>query len=263
MNYINSVDNKNIKEVKKLMEKKERFRAKKYVIEGEKLIEDAIESRAEFEKFLVSESFYKKSTDFMIRLNSKNDVYVLKDNLFKAIKTTETTQGILAVVKMPLSYFQGFSIKNKKFLLILEDIQDPGNMGTIIRTADAFGVDGLLVSNGCVDIYNPKVVRSTMGGIFRVPICKFDKIEEIIVLLKGNGIEVYASSLETKNSIESVIFNKKTALIIGNESNGVSKKVLKEVDKRVKIPISEKTDSLNAAVATGILVYEIKRQIGK
>jgi TrmH family RNA methyltransferase len=143
--------------------------------------------------------------------------------------------------------------------LILDNIQDPGNMGTILRTADSINLKQIIVRKGTADCFNPKVVRSTMGAIFRVKVLEFENLEKVIKDLKRKNIKVYATDLATDKSVYDVEY-KKSAIVIGNEANGVSKEVLELADQKIKIPMLGKTESLNAAVATGIILYEAVRQ---
>ena len=143
-------------------------------------------------------------------------------------------------------------------LLMLDNIQDPGNMGTILRTADSLNLNQIIVSKGSADIYNPKVVRSTMGAIFRVKVIMVDDLVKEIKNLQNNGIKVYSTDLNTDESIYTVNYEK-SAVVIGNEANGVSKEVIEASDGSIKIPMIGKTESLNAAVATSVLLYEVYR----
>ena len=143
---------------------------------------------------------------------------------------------------------------------MLDRIQDPGNLGTIIRTADAFGVDGILISEGSVDGYNPKVVRATMGSIFRVNILHIKKSLNILEELKNRGIKIYSTSLQGKNYIQEINFKIPSLLIIGNESKGVSDELLNMAHSLIKIPMVGKAESLNAAVASSIIMYEAMKQ---
>ena len=144
-------------------------------------------------------------------------------------------------------------------IVALDDIKDPGNLGTILRTVDSIGVNQILVSKGTADSYNPKVVRSTMGAIFRVKIIECENLKEVLQNLKKQKYNVVVTSLKTKNSIYDVDYNKKI-IVIGNEANGVSEEIQKIADEKVKIPMLGKTESLNASVATGIILYEYVRQ---
>ena len=144
-------------------------------------------------------------------------------------------------------------------ILILDNIQDPGNLGTIIRTADSVGLKQILVSKGTADAYNPKVIRSTMGAIFRVNIIEIENLKNSIEEIKENNFKIITTSLQTEKSIYDIKLNK-TAIIIGNEANGVSKEIKKLADINAIIPMKGKTESLNASVATGVILYEYLRQ---
>ena len=148
------------------------------------------------------------------------------------------------------------------FRSILDNIQDPGNMGTILRTADSLNIKQIVVSKGSADIYNPKVVRSTMGAIFRIKVIEVENLAKTIKEMKKHKINVYATDLRTDKSIYDVDYTK-SAIVIGNEANGVSEAVLNEATTRIKIPMIGKTESLNAAVATSVILYEAFRSIGK
>ena len=148
---------------------------------------------------------------------------------------------------------------NQDIIVALDDIQDPGNLGTILRTVDSIGINQILVSKGTADSYNPKVVRSTMGAIFRVKIIECEDLEKTLEEIKKHKFEIVVTSLQTKNSIYDIDYKKKV-IVIGNEANGVEKGIQKMADKKVKIPMLGKTESLNASVATGVILYEYVRQ---
>lgn len=150
--------------------------------------------------------------------------------------------------------------KKDKFIIILDEIQDPGNMGTIIRTADAFGASGVVLTPNCVDIYNPKVVRSTMGSLFHIPIAQVEDKIQLIEELKNKHVKIYATSLESANYVYDIDFRRDFALVIGNESKGISQQILDLADNIVKIPIMGNAESLNAAIASSIIMYETVRQ---
>ena len=181
-------------------------------------------------------------------------IYV-SDKVFKVLTDVTTPQGILAVVEKPSKNEIDFS---KSLFLILDNIQDPGNMGTILRTADSVALTQIVVPKGNADCYNPKVVRSTMGAIFRVKVIEVEDLVKAMKDLKKHKIQILATDLNTEYSIYDVNY-KKSAIVIGNEGNGVSKEILGLADKRIKIPMPGKTESLNAAVATGIILYNAIR----
>ncbi|MEH6857153.1 RNA methyltransferase, partial [Priestia megaterium] len=172
----------------------------------------------------------------------------------KLLSDTETPQGIIAVC---FQTKHAEIIHTAQKVLLLDAVQDPGNLGTIIRTADAAGVEAIIVGEGSVDVYNPKVVRSTQGAIFHLPIVKGDLLE-MISLLKEREIAVYGTSLQNGKVYTCVKPSNEFALVVGNEGNGVSEKVLEQTDQNLYIPIYGKSESLNVAIASGILLYYLR-----
>lgn len=144
-------------------------------------------------------------------------------------------------------------------MVALDDVQDPGNLGTILRTVDSIGLTQIIVSKGTADAYNPKVVRSTMGAIFRVKIIECEDLKQTLKEIKKHKFKIVVSSLQTENKIYDINYNKKV-IVIGNEANGVEKEIQNLADEKIKIPMLGKTESLNASVATGIILYEYVRQ---
>ena len=185
-----------------------------------------------------------------------NCVYVT-EKVYNLITDTSTPQGILAVIKKKendknINYSQDL-------IIVLDGIQDPGNLGTILRTIDSVGLTQVIVSKNTADVYSPKVVRSTMGAIFRVNVIESESLVQTLKEIKKHKFKVLATCLETDGNFYDVDLNK-NAIIIGNEANGVSKEVLELADTKVKIPMLGKTESLNASVATGVILYEYVRQ---
>lgn len=259
MQIITSKDNENIKYIKKLKEKKYRDQNGEYIIEGVRLIEEAIHEEAHIKTIVICDECLENSTinqNLLYEIAKYNCIYVDK-KIFLSLTDVVNPQGVLAVVSK--------SNPDKKIdytediIVVLDCVQDPGNLGTILRTIDSIGLKQVILSKGCGDIYNPKVVRSTMGAIFRVNVIEADNILENIEKLKKHKFEILATSLEDSKSIYDIDYSKKV-IIIGNEGNGVSKEVLKKADKKIKIPMLGKTESLNASVATGIVLYEYVRQ---
>ena len=150
--------------------------------------------------------------------------------------------------------------KEHPLFLVLEDLQDPGNMGTIFRTAEGAGVDGIFMSTNCVDIYNPKVIRSTMGSVYRVPFVYVEDLPAVLDSLKDYGITAYAAHLEGKNRYDQECYRKGTAFLIGNEGNGLREEVAERADIRIRIPMEGQVESLNAAIAAAVLMFEAGRQ---
>jgi len=248
---IESNGNKKIKELAALQRsKKERTQAGLFVLEGDRIIKDAVSSRRDLiDTIFVSESYAKQKG-----LPAENAV-VVADSVLSRVCETVTDQGILATVREePLLRKEDELILQDK-VLILEDIQDPGNLGTIIRTAEAAGMGAVIMSGATADIFNPKVVRSTMGSILRVPFTYAEDIEKSIDKLKCNGHEVYAAYLKGASDMRNTPFSARRAIIIGNEGRGISEPVALKADKRVFIPMQGEVESLNAAIAAAILMY--------
>ena len=186
---------------------------------------------------------------------------VVTEEQMKKLTDTVTPQGILCVVRQP-SYTVEDIINHPghRLLMILEDIQDPGNLGTIFRTAEGAGASGIIMTKGCADLFNPKVVRSTMGSIYRVPFFVTDDIEQTISLVKNAQIEVFAAHLKGEHFYDEIEY-KDAAFLIGNEGRGLKDSTASLADTYIKIPMSGELESLNASMAAGILMYEHNRQI--
>lgn len=191
------------------------------------------------------------------------DYTVVSDSVFKQISDTVTPQGILLVVRQKQVELEKILTKDKKQLfIVLENLQDPGNLGTIIRTAEGAGVSAIIAGKSTVDIYNPKVIRSTMGAIYRVPYIISDNLKSEIDKMKKNGVLVYAAHLQGNNYYDDENYDTSTAFIIGNEAKGITDELAANADKLVKIPMCGKLESLNASVAAAILMYEASKKIG-
>ena len=260
---ITAKDNDKVKYTKSLLKSKNRNKESKFIIEGYRILTLAIECNAKIDYVFVNEDFEKKTehVEFLEILKSKNiNTYKTTNKIFNELVDTESTQGILAVVKFNQRSIEENLKDEHRFVVILDRIQDPGNMGTIIRTADAAGVDAIIALKGCVDIYNPKVIRSTMGSIFDMNIIHATQ-EEAVRLLKLKNFDIVSSYLDTDNYYDKVEYNYKTALVIGNEANGINDELVSKSDVLVKIPIYGKAESLNAAISSAILMYEIKKYL--
>ncbi len=259
MQLITSKDNEIVKQIKKLGEKKYRDETNSYIIEGLKLVEEAIKEGAQIEKIIICEESTRASEiskNLMYEIAKYDCVYVT-EKIFKTLTQVMNPQGIMAVIKKNI---ERPHIKyDEDIIVALDDIQDPGNLGTILRTVDSIGLKQIIVSKGTADIYNPKVVRSSMGAIFRVEVIESQNLQEMLETIKKNGYEILVTSLEAKKSIYDIKYNK-NILVIGNEANGVSKEIQDIANKKIKIPMLGKTESLNASVATGIILYEYVRQ---
>lgn len=258
MQIITSKDNDIIKSVRKLKEKKYRDQNSEYIVEGIKMIKEAILEEAVIKLIIVCEDNVNSGAidkKLLYEIAKYECIYVNK-KIFSLITDVQNPQGILAVIEKQNSE-ENIDYK-QDVIVVLDGIQDPGNLGTILRTIDSVGLNQVIVSKETADAYNPKVVRSTMGAIFRVNIIESDNLLETLKNLKKHKYKVMATSLETQNSIYDVDYSKKV-IVIGNEANGVSEEILDYSDEKIKIPMIGKTESLNASVATAVILYEYVR----
>ena len=185
---------------------------------------------------------------------------MLSDELFKKVSDTQTPQGILCVMKQFHYKLDDLFQKENPLFLILEDIQDPGNLGTMMRTAEGAGVDGVIMTKATVDIYNPKTIRSTMGSIYRMPFMYTDDLLGVMKQLQEKKVKLYAAHLKGTSFYHELDYKGGTAFLIGNEGNGLKEETAQAADVYMKIPMQGKVESLNAAVASVILMYEAARQ---
>ena len=259
MQVITSKDNELIKDIKKLKEKKYRDSFNKYIVEGIKLVEEAIQEHADIDCIVVCEDCVQQDAfdkKLMYEIAKLNCIYVT-GKVFGTITDVSNPQGILAVIKRPSQITK--VNYDEDIIVVLDGIQDPGNLGTILRTVDSIGLNQIIVSKGTADAFNAKVVRSTMGAIFRINIIEVEDLKQTIKEIKKHHFKLLVTSLQTENSIYDIDFNKKI-IVIGNESNGVSREIQEMADEKAIIPMLGKTESLNASVAAGIVMYEYVRQ---
>lgn len=254
---ITSSSNQAIKNVIQLQKKnKARKEQGCFIVEGIKLFSEIPRDR--LVKTYVSEEFLREASH--TQLIHHIDYDIVSDKIFKEISDTKTPQGILAVVKQSeYTLEEILQTDRPAHIIILEDIQDPGNLGTIIRTGEGAGVTGFILSKGTVDIYNPKVIRSTMGSIYRMPFVYVEDLQEAITKVKDT-CKVYAAHLSGEYSYDKGDYTKSTAFLIGNEANGLTDNSSNMTDHYIKIPMEGQVESLNAAIATSILMYEVCRQ---
>ena len=258
MQVITSKDNELVKNIKKLKEKKYRDLNNQFIVEGIKIVGEAIEENADIEYIVVCEDCINDGSldkKLLYEIAKYKCIYVT-EKIFATLTDVTNPQGILAVINRNNVYNN--IDYNEELIIVLDGIQDPGNLGTILRTVDSANLKQVIVSKDTADSYNPKVVRSTMGGIFRVNIVKSDNLVETLKQLQNKGFEVVVTSLDTTTNIYNIHYNKKV-IVIGNEANGVSQEVQNIADKKVIIPMLGKTESLNAGVAAGIMIYEYVR----
>ena len=242
---ITSTENKIYKQTKKLLNRSERNKTKLFIAEGQRIVEDAVSANVA-EYIFVSDNYSGTEYDL--------PVYKVSDKMFAALSDTETTQGIIAVCRMTDYNIEETACDT---LLVCDGVSDPGNLGTLIRTAECSGVGGVVLLKGTVDPYSPKVVRSTMGSVFRVPLY-FAQVQDLATHLSDYAI--VATVLDGSKDLYDIEFPKKTAVVVGNEAHGVSKEVADMAQIRTLIPMCGNSESLNASVAGSIVMYEILRQ---
>lgn len=257
MEIISSTANATIKYVKSLKQKKFRGEYQAFFVEGLRFSMEALQSGWDIQWVLMTEEFFKEhGKEPLLQAFAQKSIQVT-EKILKELSETEHPQGILTVVSMQKTQTPDYAGKR---LLLLDCLQDPGNMGTIIRTADAFAFDGILVSEGCVDVYNGKVLRATMGSIFHIPIWQVKTSLEAVEGLKAAGYSVYATHLQGENMASEQNTEDKIALIIGNEGKGIAPEVAQAADKWVKIPMPGRAESLNASVAAAIFMYTMMNE---
>lgn len=258
INLITSTSNAQVKNVISLIKKSgERKSRGLFVIEGLRMF---VETPKELiDKLYVSQSFLGNKSNF--EKIKEYEYEVVADNVFSHMSDTKTPQGILATVKMVEHSLDVILEKDKNpLLVVLENLQDPGNLGTIVRTSEGAGVTGIIMTKDTVDIYNPKVIRSTMGALFRMPFVYVDSLKDALTILTKKGIKSYAACLEGAVCYTECDYKLGSAIIIGNEGNGLTRETIELADSRIKIPMGGQLESLNAAVSTAIIAYEAARQ---
>ena len=276
---ITSTSNVKIKEIVQL-QKKSRLRNERgiFLVEGLRMVQEIPMER--IEKMYMTEEFYKKKGKALLQEQAMSRkraspqgkeplreeaaqgkvLELVTPTVFSYMSDTKTPQGVLAVVRQGGFAKEALMDAKDAHLLVLDNIQDPGNLGTIFRTAEAAGVTGVFLSRDCADIYNPKTVRSTMGAIFRQPFVYVEDLPGTISRMKEKGICVFAAHLQGERSYDREDYRKKTAFLVGNEGNGLRREVEEMADVRVRIPMAGRAESLNAAIAAGVLMFEVARQ---
>lgn len=285
---ITSTNNQQMKNIMQLQKKsKTRYEQRVFVVEGPRMAleapKDWVEKMYVSESFLQDAAWHEKLSDY--------EYEVVSDSVMKAVSDTQTPQGVLAVVKMPVytlgeltgdacmldregtakqqrtepadnirKILSENKLKKVPHLLVLESIQDPGNLGTMLRTGEGAGVTGIIMNRTTVDLFNPKTIRSTMGSLYRVPFYITDDLPGTIRELNKHGITVYAAHLKGTKSYDMPDYTGGTAFLIGNEGNGLSDEIAELADEYIRIPMEGKVESLNAAIAATLLMYEVSRQ---
>ncbi len=254
---ITSVSNEKVKQMIRLQKKASARKEQNcFLVEGRKMVEELPGDR--LIQAYASQSFAAKpENEALCRLLNAETV---ADHVMEAMSDTRTPQGILAAVRRSERAADAIWQTPSPLVLILERIQDPGNLGTILRTAEGAGITGVILSSDSADIYNPKVIRSTMGSIYRMPFACADDLPALVGRMRAAGIRTYAAHLEGKNRYDQEDYRGPSAFLIGNEGAGLSEALSSVCDCRIRIPMAGQVESLNAAVAAAILMYEAARQ---
>lgn len=261
MQRIDSADNNKIKRLTSLKQKKVRLKENLFLIEGLKSVNEAVSENADIDMILISDLFVSKNTDFCAQLERTNfPIYITNDHNFTKCSNLKTPQGIIASANIPGFSFEDV-VKSKLPIAVLDGISDPGNLGTIIRSADAFNFGGVFLLPGCADAYSPKTVQSTMGSILRIKcvdieISSLDKFQSYGFTLYG--MDMNGSSMSAESFVDG-----KTAVAIGSESHGLSLQVLEKCSKKLHISMYGGAESLNAAVAAGIVFNKVASEVYK
>ncbi len=260
---ITSATNPQVKRIVQLQEKaRARDQETAFIIEGSRMF---LEAPADMiRNIYLSEEFLLKNRQPEVQDKLEQVGFeTVSSEVFRKMSDTETPQGILCVVKQYQREVSGF-LDNKggkpPLYMVLEDIRDPGNMGTIFRTGEGAGVDGIFIGSSCVDVYNPKTIRSTMGSVFRVPFLVVEDLPNLIVNLRHTGIRVFAAQIEGAGAYDHESYIGGTSFLIGNEANGLRPETAEQANVKIKIPMEGKVESLNVATAAAVLMYEAKRQ---
>lgn len=260
---ITSTSSSQVKHVISLLSKaKERKKNNEYVVEGIRMVSEAPADL--LVKIYMSERFQNNNSEYVKELVKKqgisdDSIEIVADNVFDRMSQTQTPQGIMAVVRMKDNSLSDM-LSGNPLLILVENLQDPGNLGTIIRMGEGAGVTGVIMSPNTVDIYNPKTIRSTMGSIFRVPFVYVQDFSDAVSQCQNAGIKVYAAHLDGNNTYLGEDYSTPTAFLIGNEGNGLTDDITKQADTLIRIPMEGEVESLNAAIACTILTYEAVRQ---
>lgn len=262
---ISSRQNNIVKYVRGLREKRNRDREGCFIVEGAKSVYEAVSAGAEIRKILIAERGQKHPLlkEIMTSLSNEAEIVRVTDEVMEFMSETESPQGIIAIVSIPQTHLSGLTVNESWSLVVIDGVQDPGNVGTIIRSADAFGVGAVILTKGCADIFNSKTLRSTMGSVFHLPVIQDVSQEDLVKFLKEKSFFIAATTLEERSQfLPEVEFIRPLALVFGNEGRGVSPEISSQADVLVKVPMFGSAESLNVAVTSGIVLYEASRRYG-
>ncbi len=255
-----SAGNAQIKELVRLQKSaRHRKKGQLFVAEGMKLTREAAGS-GYLEKVYVSEQLYGEMDAELEKLLSEYPSEVVSGQVFRKVSETVVPQGVLALVRMPSYSLTAVMEDRRRSFLLLDGLRDPGNLGTVMRTAEGAGMSGVILGRGSADLFNPKTVRSTMGSIFRMPFYDADCLPDVVLALKAKGLPVYGAMMDGGILYHMADYRMGAGIVVGNEANGISPEVAECLTGSVRIPMEGKLESLNAAVSAAILMYGMARQ---
>lgn len=262
MEYITSRDNKKIKHIVQLYKRKYRTMHQEFVAEGYRTVMDILPTGTVRYVIVNVESIKQEQLDRLLSLCKTYDIQVfsISDNLWKGIETTVHGQGVIAVVCQKVHRLEDFHVKENAVYILIDGVQDPGNLGTLIRTAVAAGVEAMFLTPNTVDIYNEKTVRSTMSGLCKLPMYTNVTKDEVIKLINKKGIRLYGTVLEDSVDYGQPTYEGATMIVLGNEANGISEDILQLVTVRISIPMYGPMESLNVAIAGALCMYKVQER---
>ena len=259
IDYIQSKDNKTIKHIISLQQRKYRQKFGEYTVEGIRAVTD-LGKKGFLRAILIRESKRSELEPLVQKDFSISSVYVVQDPIFDKIEHSVNGQGILGIAKKCINELHSFIVEDGLYVA-LDGVQDPGNLGTIIRTAVAAGAKGIFLLKGTVDPYNEKCVRSTMSALCNIPIFEDITLSEFYDFIKDNTIKTYVTSLENAKPYHTISYAKRTMVILGNEGNGVSNEIIEMCDQAITIPMYGDIESLNVSIAAALCMYKVREQI--
>ncbi|WP_018130779.1 TrmH family RNA methyltransferase [Effusibacillus pohliae] len=263
MERITSSRNSRVKEWAALKQKKFRDQTGRFLIEGIRLVEDAVESGAPLETVLILEELLPTGRVDRILNGSLSlgaELIQVNQAVIEHVADTRTPQGVIAIGQQYQHDWQGLlAARQNPLYLVADAVQDPGNLGTMIRSADAVGATAVFVGTGSVDLYNPKVVRATMGSLFHLPIVEVS-LPELLPILREHQVTVIGTSTDVETDLYSQDLAGGIAVVIGSEAHGISEEIRQAIDRWLSIPMPGKADSLNAAISSSVILYEALRQ---
>ena len=259
---VTSLQNLAVKQVVALQQKKRRDESGLFVVEGVRLVEELLASNWEIEFGLFTEAAAKqqRAAAVIAEANCRCRMTAVSDSVFTKVSETDHPQGILMVARQVTLSLERLLEASQPLIMVIDGVQDPGNMGALLRTADAVGADGVVVTDGSADPYNGKALRASMGSLFHVPLSVGVTRENLLVTLRKTGVRLYATALEQADEYLQANYQGSLAVIFGNEGQGVSEKLLSGAEKNLHIPIYGRAESLNVVVAAAVIMYEAARQ---